>query len=665
MLSFNIKYYKVPIIYFIRLHVSCSCKISKEPHEQTKFLNEKQAAVEEAHECGFWFLRGPQLQRFATENVYVVVYGIAGCLITMAYSYFTGTITTLEKRYKIPSQVSAVITIGNDISTTFTSAFLGYYAGRGHRPRWISLGLVIIACFCLLMTVPHLLYGSGATALQLTSEFATNLNVSESADRSLCNKLEEDCFETTSWTPIALLFAAQFISGVGCSLFYTLGVSYMDDNTNKAKTPALLSWSAFLRMLGPALGFSFASLCLRLYISPELSPLIQRDDPRWLGAWWLGWIILTVILLLSALSMCMFPKALPGTIVRSQPLTELSLKHMLQCIRRLLRNKVYVFNNLASIFYLFGYMPYWYFTPKYIETQYKQSASKAAMATGTFGLGFSAAGVLLFGMFISKYKPSARAFAAWNALVDLLTVAGLIGYVFIGCDGSDSATAMSPYNACSSTCHCEYVHFAPICAADNVTYISACHAGCSSKQQNELGIMEYSDCKCISNSTVVSQPLIATAGACPVDCSQQFLIFLAVMCLLKFVGASARTSNLLLALRCVSAEDKSIALGFASMILAILTFIPSPIFFGWLFDFNCVVWGKICGSRGLLGQGNCWLYDTKSLRYTMNIVAAACIFLGSFWNIAVWYYAKNLKIFDEQEHNAKELELEEPIKLET
>lgn len=81
---------------------------------------------------------------------------------------------------------------------------------------------------------------------------------------------------------------------------------------------------------------------------------------------------------------------------------------MLAAIKRLLYNKVLMLNNLASVFYIFGYMAYWIFLPKYIETQYRQSASKASLVTGTVGLVFSAIGILLSGAVISKYKPSAR-----------------------------------------------------------------------------------------------------------------------------------------------------------------------------------------------------------------------------------------------------------------
>lgn len=100
--------------------------------------------------------------------------------------------------------------------------------------------------------------------------------------------------------PQIVFFLAQLVGGVGGSLYYTLGVSYIDDNVKKSKKPALISLSYFLRMLGPAIGYSLASACLKLYISPSLHPTVSTTDPRWLGAWWLGWIVLGGILALFA-----------------------------------------------------------------------------------------------------------------------------------------------------------------------------------------------------------------------------------------------------------------------------------------------------------------------------------------------------------------------------
>lgn len=78
--------------------------------------------------------------RFANKKVYVFLYGLAGLLLSATYAYFNATITTLEKRYKIPSRNTGIISVGNDISSLFFASALSYYAGKGHRPRWMSFG---------------------------------------------------------------------------------------------------------------------------------------------------------------------------------------------------------------------------------------------------------------------------------------------------------------------------------------------------------------------------------------------------------------------------------------------------------------------------------------------------------------------------------------------
>lgn len=44
------------------------------------------------------------VSRFATKNVYVLIYGLLGCIFSASYAYSNGIITTLEKRFKIPSK---------------------------------------------------------------------------------------------------------------------------------------------------------------------------------------------------------------------------------------------------------------------------------------------------------------------------------------------------------------------------------------------------------------------------------------------------------------------------------------------------------------------------------------------------------------------------------
>lgn len=89
-------------------------------------------------------------------------------------------------------------------------------------------------------------------------------------------------------------------------------------------------------------------------------------------------------------------------------------------------------------------MPYYIFLPKYIETQYRKSASASSLITGTVGLIFSAIGILLSGLIISRYKPRARYLAAWNVIVGAISVLGIVSYAYLGCAENDNRAPLLP-----------------------------------------------------------------------------------------------------------------------------------------------------------------------------------------------------------------------------
>lgn len=62
--------------------------------------------ITEETTCGIWCFKGPNLQRFANKKAYVFLYGVLGCIFSASYAYFNGTITTIEKRFKIPSKTT-------------------------------------------------------------------------------------------------------------------------------------------------------------------------------------------------------------------------------------------------------------------------------------------------------------------------------------------------------------------------------------------------------------------------------------------------------------------------------------------------------------------------------------------------------------------------------
>ena len=65
-------------------------------------------------------------------------------------------------------------------------------------------------------------------------------------DLAICPRMDQPelCDAETklsvSYLPRLLVFLSQFILGIGTTLYYGLGQTYLDDNTKKKNTPMLL-----------------------------------------------------------------------------------------------------------------------------------------------------------------------------------------------------------------------------------------------------------------------------------------------------------------------------------------------------------------------------------------------------------------------------------------
>lgn len=117
--------------------------------------------------------------------------------------------------------------------------------------------------------------------------------------------------EIFSYFPLVLIFFAQFALGIGTALHFSLGQSYLDDNVKMKDSPLLQSYALSMRMFGPVLGYYLGFFTLNIYVDPSKTPIITNKDPRWVGAWWLGWILLSILLLIFSVLIALFPRKLP------------------------------------------------------------------------------------------------------------------------------------------------------------------------------------------------------------------------------------------------------------------------------------------------------------------------------------------------------------------
>ena len=65
------------------------------------------------------------------------------------------------------------------------------------------------------------------------------------------------------------------------------------------------------RTLGPALGYLLGTATLKVFVLPGAQGNLEEGDPGWLGAWWLGFIIISLATASLAPFLALFPERLP------------------------------------------------------------------------------------------------------------------------------------------------------------------------------------------------------------------------------------------------------------------------------------------------------------------------------------------------------------------
>ncbi|XP_014008208.2 solute carrier organic anion transporter family member 1C1 isoform X2 [Salmo salar] len=397
---------------------------------------------------------------------------------------------------------------------------------------------------------------------------------------------------------------------------------------------------------------------------------INHKDSRWVGAWWLGFLVSGFLMLLAGIPFWFLPNTLAkqckspskkkqkediqaknssdtpeeeqeqGSFLPEdnteedapQPVTMAAMaKDFAPSLKRLFSNKVYLLIILTSVVAFNGFIGMITFKPKFMEQVYGQSPSKAIFLIGSMNLPAVAVGVIVGGLVMKRFKLSVLGAARLSIISSFLSFCLLLIQYFLQCDNSEVAGLTMTYQGatevsyqqesllsqCNMGCSCSLKHWDPVCAKNGITYASPCLAGC----QTSTGIgkeMEFHNCTCMQELKVglMAPPtnMSAILGQCPrkSDCDRMFKFYMAVSVLGAFVSACGGTSGYIVLLRSIHPDLKSLALGMHTLIGRTLGGIPPPIYFGALIDRTCLKWGlKRCG-----GQGACRLYDSQAFRIT-------------------------------------------------
>ncbi|BES92086.1 Solute carrier organic anion transporter [Nesidiocoris tenuis] len=639
-------------------------------------------AGEEDMACGLGPCKPKWMQCFASKQAFLVTFCIAWVLQGMYYTYFVSVITTIEKLFQLQSKTTGFIMSATEIGQIGSSLLLTYYGGQGHRPKWIACGMVLFAISAFSCSLPHFIFGhqmlaenSSALAppnlckldplLQLTALNGSSIDTqAECKDDILAEQQVQSKITTLV---LAMFFTSLLGVGMGQTAVYTLGIPYIDDNVASRESPLYFAITIGIRILGPALGFILGSFCTRLYVDLSVDPQITPTDPRWVGAWWLGLVLISSLLMLTSLAMFSFPKRLstarqhtgaavrtPTAIVSKKRKKNPSLRDFPKAIKRLLSNDILMCRTASSVLHILPIAGLYTFLPKYLESQFRLTAHAANMVSGVGGILVMGLGIILSGVFILRVKPNARFVAAWIAFTAVIYAVGMGVLMFVGCPMNDFAglrrggsySRFEP--VCEiQTCECDQFKFSPICGDDGKTYFSPCHAGCTNVTMMDGTITEYSECGCMGHGEGGN----ATVGHCELECNN-FILYILLFSLFVFIHSTSEVGSMLLILRCVDPTEKAMALGLIQFAIGLFGNVPCPIIYGAVVDSACLIWETTCGK-----QGACRLYDENFFRMFYHGTTGAILLCAFFVDLIVWYKAGSINFVGETKPEVNEEEL--------
>uniref|UniRef100_A0A672TQC0 Solute carrier organic anion transporter family member n=1 Tax=Strigops habroptila TaxID=2489341 RepID=A0A672TQC0_STRHB len=535
------------------------------------------------------------------------------------------SISTIEKRYELNSSLTGLISASYDISFCVLSLFVSFFGERGHKPRWLAFSAFMLGLGSLTFSLPHFSSGKYHFGTKLEGTRSANFTCSASAMSSLSNYLY-------------VFILGQLMLGIGGTPLYTLGTAFIDDSVPKHKSSLYIGIGYAMSLLGPAIGYVLGGQLLNIYIDIEIPESAKMDpgDPRWLGAWWIGFLVCFFAVWPLIIPFSCFPKYLPGTAkIQSEKISEThddgsellvetqnigkSFKDFPMALLILLKNPVLMSLIVASTSEALVATGFATFLPKLIENQFGKTSSFSATLAGLVLIPAAALGQVVSGILVSKCKMDCKSIIKF--MIGTCSVALLLNTVFLfaKCGNEPFAGVSETYNGtgmlqnltapCNANCRCSRSMYYPVCGRDGVQYFSPCFAGCAS-------LAMYHNCSCIGKperqSGLEDFFYEAVSGKCPTQCKllPLFLTFFFFAVVFTFMAVTPTTVAIL---RCVPDKQRSFALGVQLVFLRLLGTIPGPILFGVAIDNSCTLWDiNDCNTKGA-----CWVYDNERMAYLL------------------------------------------------
>ncbi|KAK7833964.1 hypothetical protein U0070_004945, partial [Myodes glareolus] len=500
------------------------------------------------------------------------------------------SITQIERRFEISSSTAGLIDGGFEIGNLLVIVFVSYFGSKLHRPKLIGIGCFIMGIGSIMTAMPHFFMGyyrysdndisslNSSTLMCLVNQTTSFTGTSPEVVGKGCEK------ESKSHMWIYVLMG-NMLRGVGETPIVPLGISYIDDFAKEGHSSLYL-----VAMIGPIIGFIMSSMFARLYVDvgyvDPSSIRITPADARWVGAWWLSFLVSGLLAVIASIPFFFLPK-IPKTSQKqrknsSSPnvlQTDKEKNHMtnlfkqekkasanmtgfLKSLKSILTNHLYVIFLVLTLLQISSFIGSFTYLFKFIEQQFSRSASEANFVLGIITLPAMASGMFLGGYIIKRFKLTMIGIAKFALFTTSMSyVFHLLNFPLIceskslagltltydGMNSVDSHIDV-PLSYCNSDCSCDKNQWEPICGKNGVTYISPCLAGCKSSSVNTISNSTvFYDCSCIRDSDRQNSNFSAHLGECPrKKCKNNYYFYIALQVLSSFCTATGSTSLMMI-----------------------------------------------------------------------------------------------------------------------
>ncbi|XP_061485111.1 solute carrier organic anion transporter family member 2B1 isoform X2 [Rhineura floridana] len=615
---------------------------------------------------------------FYTIKFFVVCQGFLQLSQLMTSGYMKSSISTIEKRFGLSSQTSGLVASFNEVGNTVLIIFVSYMGSRVHRPRFIGCGAILVSMAGLVISLPHFIMGPYEYDRSISglASNITDICIPGRKEREVCSesKKREGQFV------LPLLLLGQTLLGIGGVPIQPFGISYIDDFASKSNSPLYIGILFATSALGPALAFMVGSAMLSFYVDIDKVSAaeihITNKDPRWVGAWWLGFICAGSVVAIASIPYFFFPRELPKEEEpQRKSIVEVNKKDLMYELKndpedlgdhtlsqfikmfpvvllRLMKNPVFMTVVMAMVNMSAMIAGLATFLGKLLERQFTLTASVANMIIGAVNIPSGMLGIILGGAIIKKCRLTLKQTTimcmigmGFCALCDVpLLFLGCQTQTVAGLDYSGSSGVAQLVAECNQICNCSPSAFNPVCGLDNIEYISPCYAGCTGLNINPATqrVLNYTGCNCV---ILRGAHGVAYPGTCGTRCPHLLMPFVTIACISVFLGSLSHTPGFVLILRNVNPEDKSFAIGIQFLCQRVLAWLPSPVLYGSAIDTACLLWQFMCQQRA-----SCRYYNNASFRQRfigMQILFESACFL-CFCGVYFLLHQKEKQVCQEQ-----------------